>query len=469
SRQSETLRVEYRYVALPIHKDGQTVAAVRVAIPAVAVVQNEAVIRDVLLGTSLAVLGAFALIGLLLNWTWYRPLKQIAQSADQIAAGDLEHAVPISGSGELSQLAVALNEMRNSITEKIATITAQRENLQAILANFRDAVIAVDAEGNVSLVNRAAEGLLPEGIEVEGLHLQSVVRSAGIIDAYNESVKSGNPVAVQLEMSVRETPRIFDVLVSPLAPIAGKEIARLMVARDVTDLMRTAAVKAEFVANASHELRTPLASLRAAAETLNDVDPADREDLAGVAQVIDRQIRRLEDLTHDLLILHSVENAKRAASAEAVSVASLAKWLRAEYAERAGKKGLALELTAPEDAFASDRLLVELILQNLMDNAVKFTPAGGRVACSIQRQGQAMRIAISDTGPGIRREDQPRVFERFFQADASRQRADGSRGTGLGLAIVKHACERLGGSVSLESELGKGTTVTVVVPDQARR
>jgi two-component system phosphate regulon sensor histidine kinase PhoR len=468
-RQSETLRVEYRYVALPIRKDGRTVAAVRVAIPAVAVVQNEAVIRDVLLGTSLAVLGAFALIGLLLNWTWYRPLKQIAQSADQIAAGDLEHAVPISGSGELSQLAVALNEMRNSITEKIATITAQRENLQAILANFRDAVIAVDAEGNVSLANRAAEGLLPEGIEVEGLHLQSVVRSAGIIDAYNESVKSGKPVAVQLEMSVRETPRIFDVLVSPLALVAGKEIARLVVARDVTDLVRTAAVKAEFVANASHELRTPLASLRAAAETLNDVDPADREDLAGVAQVIDRQIRRLEDLTHDLLILHSVENAKRAASAEAISSASLAEWLRAEYAEQACKKGLALELTAPKDAFASDRLLVELVLQNLMDNAVKFTPAGGRVVCSIQRQGQAMRIAVSDTGPGIRREDQPRVFERFFQADASRQRADGSSSTGLGLAIVKHACERLGGSVSLESELGKGTTVTVVVPDQARR
>jgi two-component system phosphate regulon sensor histidine kinase PhoR len=468
-RQSETLRVEYRYVALPIRKDGQTVAAVRVAIPAVAVVQNEAVIRDVLLGTSLAVLGAFALVGLLLNWTWYRPLKQIAQSADQIAAGDLEHAVPISGSGELSQLAVALNEMRNSITEKIATITAQRENLQAILANFRDAVIAVDTEGNVSLANRAAEDLLPEGIEVEGLHLQSVVRSAGIIYAYNESVKSGKPVAVQLEMSVRETPRIFDVLVSPLAPIAGKEIARLVVARDVTDLVRTAAVKAEFVANASHELRTPLASLRAAAETLNDVDPADREDLAGVAQVIDRQIRRLEDLTHDLLILHSVENAKRAASAEAISVASLAEWLREEFAARAGKKGLALELTAPEDAFTSDRLLVELILQNLVDNAVKFTTAGGRVACSIKRQGQAMQITVSDTGPGICREDQPRVFERFFQADASRQRTDGSRGTGLGLAIVKHATERLGGSVSLESELGKGTAVTVVVPDQTRQ
>jgi two-component system phosphate regulon sensor histidine kinase PhoR len=469
SRQSETLRVEYRYVALPIHKDGRTVAAVRVAIPAVVIVQNEAVIRDVLLGTSLAVLGAFALVGLLLNWTWYRPLKQIAQAADQIASGDLEHAVPISGSGELSQLAVALNEMRTTITEKIATITAQRENLEGVLASMRDAVIALDADGNVAFVNRAAQDLLlPPGARVEGFHLQVAVRSADIIDAYNESVKTGRPVARQIEADVKGLPRHLDVLVTPMAP-AEKGLARLVVVRDITDLVRAAAMKAEFVANASHELRTPLASLRAAAETLTDVDPASREDLAGVAEVIDRQIRRLEDLTHDLLILHSVENVKRAVMSETVTAASLAEWLRAEFAERASKKGLTLELTAPEDAFVSDRLLVELILQNLMDNAVKFTPAGGRVACSIRRQGQAMQITVSDTGPGIRREDQPRVFERFFQADVSRRRADASPSTGLGLAIVKHACERLGGRVSLESELGKGTTVTVVVPDQARR
>jgi len=469
SRQSETLRVEYRYVALPIRKDGQTVAAVRVAIPAVAVVQNEAVIRDVLLGTSLAVLGAFALVGLLVNWTWYRPLKQIAQAADQFASGDLDHAVPLSGSGELSQLAVALNEMRTTITDKIATITAQRENLEGVLASMRDAVIALDIEGNVALVNRAAEDLLlPTGAQVEDVHLQVAVRSAGIIDAYNESVKTGRPVTRQIEADVKGLPRHLDVLVTPMAP-AEKGLARLLVVRDITDLVRAAAMKAEFVANASHELRTPLASLRVAADTLTDVDPANREDLAAVAQVIDRQIRRLEDLTHDLLILHSVENAKRAVSPETITAASLAEWLRTEFAGRASKKGLTLELTAPEDVFTSDRLFVELLLQNLMDNAIKFTPSGGRVACAIQRQDSSLCLRVSDTGCGILREDQARVFERFYQSDASRVRNDETRGTGLGLAIVKHACERLGGSVSLESELGQGTTVTVVVPDQARR
>jgi two-component system phosphate regulon sensor histidine kinase PhoR len=334
---------------------------------------------------------------------------------------------------------------------------------------MQDAVIALDAEGNVALVNRAAEDLLlPPGVEVEGFHLQVAVRSAGIVDAYNESVKTGRPVARQIEADIKGLPRHLDMLVTPMAP-AEKRLARLVVVRDITDLVRAAAMKAEFVANASHELRTPLASLRAAAETLTDVDPANRQDLAGVAQVIDRQIRRLEDLTHDLLILHSVESAKRAVSSETISSASLVEWLRAEFAERASKKGLTLELTAPEDVFTSDRPLIELILQNLMDNAIKFTPSGGRVACAIQRQDSSLCLRVSDTGCGIPREDQARVFERFYQADASRTGNGEARGTGLGLAIVKHACERLGGSVSLESELGKGTAVTVVVPDQARR
>jgi two-component system phosphate regulon sensor histidine kinase PhoR len=471
SRQSETLRVEYRYVALPIQHEGRTVAAVRVAVPAMALLQNQAAIRDVLLAAAAAAHAACALVGRLGNWTWYRPLRQIAESASLIASGDLEHRVPISGSGELAQLAVALNEMREGLADQIATITAQHENLATVLASLRDAVIALDAGGKVILANRAAKALLaPQGAEIEGLHLQALVRAVGITDAYHESVSSGRPVARQVETDLRGLPRHLDVLVTPMTA-TEHGLVRLVVVRDVTDLVQAAAMKAEFVANASHELRTPLASLRAAADSLGDVDPADREDLARVTGVIDRQVRRLEALTLDLLDLHRVESARQPPALAPITPASLVEWLQAQFAERAKEKGLALELAAPapNDAFTSDRQLVELVLQNLADNAIKFTPSGGRVACAIERLGDAMHLRVSDTGCGIRREDQARVFERFFQVDASRTGNGEARGTGLGLAIVKHACERLGATVSLESELGKGTAVTVVVPDQARR
>jgi two-component system phosphate regulon sensor histidine kinase PhoR len=469
ARQSETLRVGYRYVALPIRRGGQTVAAVRVAMPAVAIVQNQAVIRDVLLGAALAIFAAFALVGLLVNWAWYRPLKRIAEAAREIASGDLRHPAPISESGELGQLALALNEMRRSLAEQIETITSQREHLETVLASLRDAVIALDADGNVVLANQAARDLLfPPGAAAEGRPLGAVVRAVAILDACNESVTTGRPVARQMEVQIKGSPRHVEVQVSPMASADGEGPVRLVVVRDVTDLVRAAGMKAEFVANASHELRTPLAALRAAADSLADVGPADREDLARIAEIIDRQTRRLEGLTRDLLDLHSIESAKRPVSLEPISPASLLEWLQAQFGERASAKRLEMELTAPapDDAFTSDHRLVELVLQNLMDNAIKFTPPGGRVACLIERRGGSMLLRVTDTGCGIRREEQPRVFERFYQAETSRSGGAEARGTGLGLAIVKHACERLGGSVALESELARGTTVTVLVPDR---
>jgi two-component system phosphate regulon sensor histidine kinase PhoR len=277
-------------------------------------------------------------------------------------------------------------------------------------------------------------------------------------------------VARQVEAEAKGLPRHLDVLAAPMAPAENGPVW-LVVVRDITDLARAAAMKAEFVANASHELRTPLTALRAAADSLSGIDPTDQDDIGRLADIIDRQVGRLEALTQDLLLLHSVENGKRPLRLEAFSAASLLAWIGTEFADRAKRKGVVLEqgAPAPDFAFTSDRVLLELILQNLVDNAIKFTPAGGRVACAVRHEGESVRLSVSDTGCGIPREHQARVFERFHQADASRNRAAGRTGTGLGLAIVKHACERLGGAVSLMSELGKGTTVTVLVPDRTTR
>jgi signal transduction histidine kinase len=151
-----------------------------------------------------------------------------------------------------------------------------------------------------------------------------------------------------------------------------------------------------------------------------------------------------------------------------VALESLAEWALAQFADRVAKKGVALQVLAEPAcaAFTCDRQLLELILRNLLDNAVKFTTAGGRVDAAITRQAALVRLRVADTGCGISRQDQPRVFERFFQADAARTGDTAARGTGLGLAIVKHACERLGATVLLESDLGQGTTVTVLIPDR---
>ncbi|MBE3099173.1 MAG: HAMP domain-containing protein [Planctomycetes bacterium] len=465
-RRSETLAVEYRYVAVPVRHEGRVVGAVRVATPVVAIAESQAVMRDVLIGTVIMAIVAFAVLGLLLNWVWYAPLRRIALAARQIAAGDLAHRVRMPGSTELAQLALAINDMRDGLAGQIGTITAQRENLRQIVAHLKEGVVAVDRDGCIVVMNDAAVGLLaPDLPGVVGRRLDAVVRHAAIVDAYNQAVSGGEAVRREVQASVKGEPRHLDLNASPVSAPGGEGVAGLIVVRDVTDLARAAAMKAEFVANASHELRTPLATLRAAVDSLA-ADAPDPDHVAGVAAILDRHVRRLEGLIEDLLDLHSVEGAGRRPALEPISAGSIAGWIRSQFAERAAERGLALEVAAgaPDDTFASDRHVLELILRNLIDNAIKFTPAGGRVACDIRRDAGRMRLRVADTGVGIRPEDRPHLFERFFQADASRT-GGAARGSGLGLAIVKHACERLGATVSIESDPGRGTTATVLVPD----
>ena len=472
-RQSETLGVRFRYVARPIHHDGTVVGVARIATPVLAILESRAVLRDGIIWGAVMAVTAFALIGLLINWLWYRPLREITETARQIASGDLSRRAAIRGPAELAYLGTALNAMRDSLAGQIETVSAQRENLQQVVANLREGVIATDDAGNIVLMNRAAHDLLARpGEEVVGTHIQTVVRVAGIVDAYNEAATTDRTATCQVETDLGHDQRHLDVHVSRLAPTPAGDIGCLIVVRDVTDLVRTAAMKAEFVANASHELRTPLATLRAAVDALEGEGDASRDAVTFQKALgsLRRSVDRLEGLTLDLLDLHAVESAKRGGRHDAIPIADLCRWAEAQFGTRAESKSVTLRCTttaAPDRVFVSDRRLLELILQNLLDNALKFTDAGGRVELAAEPQQEGILFRVADTGCGIARSDQARIFERFYQSDISRSGDTKSRGTGLGLAIVKHAVERLGGSVSLQSDPSKGTTVSVFVPDHS--
>lgn len=464
-RTSETLGVALRYLALPIRQNEQIVGVVRIAMPVRALVRQRDVIRNTLLLAAASSGFAAVGLGLLMSWTWYAPLRQISATAQKIAAGDLAARASTHGPEELARLGESLNEMHVSLAEQIETISAQRQNLQTVVGSLREGVVAVDAERRIVLINQAARRMLaPETPDPEGKHLQEVVRAADIVDAYEQAVRSRQPVNRAVEFSHVE-PRIFlDLHARALETNDSRRIHGLIVLRDVTDLARSAAMKAEFVANASHELRTPLATLRAAVESLAVDGPHDPAAFQKYLDILQRHIARLEEMTHDLLDLHSVESGRTPLRREDILPVELIRWAQSQFADRAARKNLDLQIEAVgsrETPFSSDRKLLERILQNLLDNAVKFTPAGGQIRCEIRRDGAILELRVQDTGCGIRPEDRPRVFERFFQADASRAGDSRTRGTGLGLSIVKHAAERLGGTVDLQSEWGKGTTVLV--------
>jgi two-component system phosphate regulon sensor histidine kinase PhoR len=466
-RRSDTLKEDFRYLAEPVRQNGTVAGVARVALPVRAILQDQAFLRDaLLLASAAAVIGAVAL-ALLLSWVWYAPLRQITLTARALASGDLSHrSATASSSRELVQLGAALNEMRDSLAARMEQVAVQRENLHTVIDSLGEAVIALDRVGRIALINRAGVELLAaEDAEAVGKHIQEVVRIPEVVDVVNEVAERRAPAARQVTTDLRGRRRTLEVHAAPLTPRGADDPDLLLVVRDISDLVHMAQVKAEFVANASHELRTPLATIRAAVDSLEGLGAEDAEELSRLRDILNRHTARLEDMTRDLLNLHALESGGPQLRIETVTPGALARWIRESFAEAAAGKDLALsaESNEPNYGFTSDAGLLRLILQNLVDNAIKFT-AAGHVRCRIDRDGKRVVLSVRDTGCGIAPEIQDRVFERFFQADASRSGEPKVRGTGLGLAIVKHAAERLGADVHLESQAGKGTTITISIP-----
>jgi two-component system phosphate regulon sensor histidine kinase PhoR len=331
------------------------------------------------------------------------------------------------------------------------------------VANLREGVIAVDEQEQLVLMNRAAVDLLSRGERVAtGCHLQSVVRNAEIVDVYYQT-DQGSLFRKEVELHTNGRRLHLEVYAARIDHPRHGGIAGLLVLHDVTSMVQAAEMKAEFVANASHELRTPLATIRATVESLHAFGPDDREAFEKFLGILDRHIARLEGMTNDLLDLHKVETSGYRIRRESIPLGSLVDWAEEHYAEQAQQRQVTFRASADEPQFVlkCDRALIQLVLQNLIDNGLKFTPPGGQVVLEIAAEPDAVVMTVRDTGCGIPPGEQTQVFERFYQVDPSRTGDSNIRGTGLGLAIVRHAAERLDAQVALTSEPGKGTTFTV--------
>jgi len=329
-----------------------------------------------------------------------------------------------------------------------------------LLDGVVDPVLAVDAGGAVRYANRAAAEVLGErlvGRPIDGLVPDEVVelcRRAG----------SGRGGTARLDLTLASGRVTLDVSGEP----AGDGGAVLTL-RDVTELARTAQLKADLVANASHELRTPLASIRAAVETMNDAGRDDERVRTRAGEVIETNADRLQELIDDLLDLSRLESPDSGVNIERFGLDAVCAQLGKMFERVCGQRRLALEFALGVHEVETDRSLVLLILRNLVDNATKFAHEGTIVRVSATGTDErTLELGVADRGIGIPSELQQRVFERFYQADPARTGQTRRRGSGLGLSIVKHAAQTLGGSVRVESEVGKGTMIRVTLPGCVR-
>ncbi len=342
--------------------------------------------------------------------------------------------------------------------------TRARRELEDVLASLQDAVLVVDGEARLRFLNAAALRLFDLRIEdVLGANLIEALPSFGLESAMRAALREGQSSEHELQLYSPRLRQIF-LRVAPVFSGAGARTGAVAIVQDLTELRRLERVRRDFVANASHELRTPIATIRALAETLeaagNDEDARSR-----FLPPIIVEAERLSRLVSDLLDLARAEDAPTSPLAP-IPLRSLVAGAVERLRDKAARNSVEIEWTpdGAEPNVRGDGAALEQVAFNLLDNALSYTPRGGRVAISLRQDeaSEAAIIEVADNGIGIPEDDLPRVFERFYRVDKARSRAEG--GTGLGLAIVKHIVENHRGHVEVESSAGNGTTFRVQLP-----
>jgi len=461
TRHSTTVEDELLYVAVPVRHEGRLVGVARLAVPLTGVAQQVAALRRAI---ALALLLAFALTAILsaaLTPSLTGPLREIMDGARRFAAGELQAHIRTERRDELGELARILNHTAEQLQRRLTEGARDRARTDAILKAMEDGVLAVDQKGGVVLANdalRAALGL----DDPAGRHYLEAIRQPELFELIEAVLRTGERRAALLE--IRHLRRFFAIAGVPYPGDQGAPHGAVLTFHDVTERHRVERMRRDFVANASHELRTPLTSIRGFVEALEDGALAEPATAGRFLAKVRAHTERMAALVQDLLELSRIEAGERPPHLEPTRPAEVAREVLDAFREAAARKRIALhERDGAAPAVPSDPDHVRRILENFVDNAIKYTPEGGSVLVSSSAaKGGGALIAVRDDGPGIPADHLTRVFERFYRVDKARSREVG--GTGLGLAIAKHLAEDMGASVSVESELGRGTTFTLRLP-----
>lgn len=411
-----------------------------------------AVQRDVLLASALSLVVA-VVFAMLFARAVSTPIVQLRDVARSLAAGDLLQRPALSGPGEVGDLALALHRLAEQMSARLSALQREEALMEGLIESLAEGMIAIDSHGQVVRVNESARRLLllNDAVPFPGTQLP---RARALRSAIQRSGEGTVAEPAEVVIGGRT------ILVTGRPLEAGGSVLTLF---DLTQLRRLELVRRDFVANVSHELKTPLTAIRGFAETLVDDDlPADQR--RGFAETIRQNAQRMQRLVDDLLDLSRIESGGWQPQPGVIDVQSAVRAAFATVREAAAAKGVELraEIAADAERAYADATAFQQMLGNLVENGVRYTPTGA-VTVFTRRSANAVIVGVRDTGIGIPPEHLPRIFERFYRVDPSRAREAG--GTGLGLAIVRHLTDAHGGKVTAESEPGRGTTITISLPD----
>ncbi len=458
-RYSETVQYEMLYVALAVRDSDGLLGIVRTS---VALQDVDRDVRRLQRNIALAA-GGIIVLALALGYgiaeATARPIRRLTEVVQRMAGGDLSvHVLPHS-MDEVGMLTRDLNAMARRLRETISALQRERSESQAILENMADGIIITDAEGRIRMVNPSARRLLhlPEKGLV-GRSFAHVVREHHLIGVLQDCLRDGEEQVELVDLGQRDL--FLQVIATPLG-MEAKPTACLMVLQDLGQIKRLETIRREFVSNISHELRTPLASLRALVDTLRDGALEDPPAALHFLDRMDAEVDALTQMVRELQELSRIESGQVPMVLAPVSVAEVVVPTVERLRPQAERAGLTLEIALPEGLplIWADTERLSQAITNIVHNAIKYTPEGGRIRVSAAHSDGRVVIAVSDTGQGIPPEALTRIFERFYRADPSRA----GRGTGLGLAIAKHIVQAHGGEIWAESVEGQGSTFYLTV------
>ena len=465
-RYSDTIKMEMMYVAFPLMTEQQLLGVMRTSIPVTAVDERIGAIRvRIAIGALLVALLASAV-----SWFVSKrisvPIERMRDGARRFARGELFHRLPLPVTREFSALAESMNQMAEQLQHHIDEITSQRKKTEAVLSSMREGVIATDMDQQVISVNQAAAVMFAIPMEtVPGRSVLEVIRNHEFRELMDRSLSDGESMESDIIYHQNNRERTLNVQCTPLVDVSRERMGGLVVISDVTQLRRLENMRRDFAASVSHEIKTPLTAIKGFVETLCTGDLEDRAETRRFLEIIDRHVNRLAAIIDDLMQLSRIErdDAIQQIGLERVRIADVLRSAVDICTEGIRDKNVDIRLSCEPDLYGRmDTTLLEQAAVNLLDNAIKYSPDKSTVHIDARIREGEIQIRFTDRGMGIAKKHLPRLFERFYRVDKARSRKLG--GTGLGLAIVKHIASAHGGTVTVESELGKGSIFTLYLP-----
>lgn len=456
-RKSDTVQRNLFYTAFPIKHTEKVVGFLRLAYYAQGFEESMKQILILIITANIIGLIILVLAALYLGSVVTYPILRIVKTAQKIYQGDLETSFPVRRKDEVGTLAMILNQLTERLKSQIRQISSERSKLQDILMNLDIGILVINQRKQILNANPEISRILElEDEQIINENISKILDSDILIKAIDNTLKKGNKEVGEFTYPRNGRKIFLSYVLNPFYISEENTTGVLMQIHNISELKTLEAIRKDFVTNASHELKTPLTAILGYAETL--IEGAAAEPVARMKFIrkIWEQAQRLEFLVADLLHLSQIET-DEPLELSALPLVPMIREIMSEFEDKAIQKNITLVLdTADEIHVKMDEEGMRVVFNNLLDNAVKYTPEDGSITIRVYHlENHRIKVEVSDTGIGIDQKYHDRIFQRFYRVDKARSRSLG--GTGLGLSIVKHIIEKHGSRIYVNSELGKGS------------